>query len=267
MKRYEQKLKTSLFTKTTASQPLNYKKTCPEEYLKSAITSQLYRAFNVSCAWDDFDRQVSRLRQLFTNNGYPASVIDSVINKFVTSKVKPSNNSPKCENIKLFYRNRMSNNYKVEENSIKKIVLSNVKSVDSSKSVSLNIFYRNKKLSNLLIRNNCNREPDVGDHVVYKYSCPHGGCKVSNQQYVGFTMCSLKKRFSGHSQSGSIKEHLLINHPEVRIKTSHLLQDVSILYRSRQKYDLLLAEALYIKKLKPRINQQHEFSGGVLKIF
>ena len=42
-------------------------------------------------------------------------------------------------------------------------------------------------------------------------------------------------------------------------KTKEFLNNVSILYRSNEKTDLIIAQALCFKNLKPKINAQSEF--------
>ena len=61
--------------------------------------------------------------------------------------------------------------------------------------------------------------------------------------YIGYTQCKLNQRFSGHAQNGSIKNHILQHHPTQKIKTKELLNNVSILYRSKVKTDLTIAQS------------------------
>ena len=75
----------------------------------------------------------------------------------------------------------------------------------------------------------------------------------------------LKQRFSGHN--GSIKNYILEHYPTQKIKNKELLNNVSILYRSNMKSDLTIAEALFIHKFKPHLNEQREFCHGTLSLF
>ena len=66
---------------------------------------------------------------------------------------------------------------------------------------------------------------------------------------------------------GSIKNNILECHPARKDKTMELLNNVSILYRSNDKFNLVIAEALHIHQSKPKINAQSEFCHGTLHLF
>lgn len=101
---------------------------------------------------------------------------------------------------------------------------------------------------------------------MYLYECNYGHCNMSNN-YVGYTECSLKSRFTNHAQSGSIKRHIQKYHPEIKINTKELLNNVSVIFKANHKFDLILAESLTIKARKPTINEQKDYSSGILKVF
>ena len=89
-----------------------------------------------------------------------------------------------------------------------------------------------------------------------------------NLSFIGYTQCILKQTFSGHVQNGSIKSNILECHPARRIKTKELLNNyVSILYRSNDKANLVIAEALHIHQFKPKVNAQSESCHGTLHLF
>ena len=114
------------------------------------------------------------------------------------------------------------------------------------------------------MKNSPPREPDADDHCVYRLTCNEGQCNLS---YIEYTQCELKQRFSGHTQNGSIKDHILEHPPTQKIKTREFLNNVSILYRSNMKSNLTIAEALFIHRFKSQINAQSEFCHGTLSLF
>ena len=63
-----------------------------------------------------------------------------------------------------------------------------------------------------------------------------------------------------------IKNHILECHPARKVKTNELLNKVSILYRSNDKANLVIAEALHIHQFKPSINAQSEFCHGTFNL-
>ena len=61
------------------------------------------------------------------------------------------------------------------------------------------------------------------------------------------------------------KNRILEYHPAQMVKTKELLNNSLILYRSNDKANLGITEALYIHQIKPNINAQSEFCHGTLK--
>ena len=102
-------------------------------------------------------------------------------------------------------------------------------------------------------------------HVVYRYSCEEEECNPS-ETYIGQTTTSLKQRMTTHAQSGSIRNHNEEKHNR-RPRTAEILQQIEVLYSSNDRQDLILAEALLIKKHRPTINSQREGEVRVLSIF
>ena len=68
------------------------------------------------------------------------------------------------------------------------------------------------------------------------------------------------------TQHLSIKKHNSVVHKE-KIGYREMLNNLKILFKNNQKYDLTLAEALLIKKHNPPLNSQEEGSTRILKIF
>ena len=69
-----------------------------------------------------------------------------------------------------------------------------------------------------------------------------------------------------HAQNGAIREHSLERHGSA-ISSDAILQHVKPLFHSCDKYELQLAEAIFIKYLNPRLNRQREGDTRILKIF
>ena len=74
------------------------------------------------------------------------------------------------------------------------------------------------------------------------------------------------KNFSGVQDEKRLETTVLKYHSK-QVKTKELLNNSSILNRPNEKTDLIIAEALYIHKIKPQINAQIVFCQGILSLF
>ena len=99
---------------------------------------------------------------------------------------------------------------------------------------------------------------------MYRHRCTDSSC--NSAEYIGYTLCSLAKRFYTHVQTGSIRLHNKNKH-NCKPLTQELLSRTDILYRGQTKIDVIIAEALLIKQHQPNLNMQDEGQCRVLKIF
>jgi hypothetical protein len=258
-------LTTDVFTKPTSSgECLNFKSLCPMKYKLSVIQAFVHRAFAITSSWDGFHSEIQRIRRLLSNNNFPIALIDKQIQKFINGKFDTQHAGQTSDNsITLYYRNQFTSNAKTDEVQLKQAITRNVAPTDNSKQLNLIVFYRNRKLKSLFI-NNKTRRSEPSDRVVYQYSCNQGGCNSAT--YIGYTTCSLAKRFYMHVQSGAIRKHNKDIHNRKPL-TKELLQHTSILYKGTNKVDLTIAEALLIKLERPPLNLQDEGQARILNIF
>ena len=77
---------------------------------------------------------------------------------------------------------------------------------------------------------------------------------------------TVKQRMSTHVQNGSILSHGMEAYCK-GLRTQEILKNIKVLYKSSDKNDLIVPEALYIKALSPALNNQREGETRVLKIF
>ena len=265
---------TSVYRKPTdAGIYLNAKSECPLRYKKSILIGFLKRAHKVSTTWELFNLEVKRIKQLLINNGYSNTFVDTEISKFL-SKVEQNIDLPVDVPIKtLYYRNQFHDNYKQDEQIIKRMVRNNITAHNCN--VKVIVYYKCKRTSSYVMMNNqCakNKRPLTRNHVVYEFSCPIIGCyrnaahKRPNS-YVGHTRCSLSHRLSGHQQHGSILDHFTESHG-VRITRSQIVDNTRIRYTEQDPIRLKILEALVIKFESPSINSQLEAGvSRILKLF
>ena len=76
-------------------------------YKTGVIITMLHRAFKISSSQILFHREIARIKQLFTNNNYPITVINECIEKFMNKKQFNIVNSTEGnkEEVLLFYEN------------------------------------------------------------------------------------------------------------------------------------------------------------------
>jgi predicted GIY-YIG superfamily endonuclease len=173
-------------------------------------------------------------------------VIETEIHRFLNKKLDNSDtNVPdnvNLEQINLFYRGQMSNQYKQEEKNLRKILADNI-SPRQNASIQLSIYYKNTKLSQLFIKNNIHKD-NSKSHVVYKYTCNQVECQP-HQYYIGYTTTTLKQRMTTHTQTGSIHSHHKDTHGSKR-RTAELLETTTPIHKSQDRFELQVAEALFI---------------------
>ena len=252
-----------MYTKLTSNgECINFNSLCPTRYKVSVIRSFLHRAYAVTSSWQLFHTEIRRIKQVLINNGFPINIINVQIRKFLNIKFDnlPSRN---CNPVKLFYCSQYSSNYVTEEKKLNNIIKRNIRAHEINRPVSLYIYYRNRKLGSLLIRNKMYKK-DIDSRVVYQYTCKDGRCNSAS--YIGYTTCTLAKRFYTHAQSGSIRLHNKNTHNSKPL-TKELLSSTKILYRGKNKLELTIIEALLIKEHQPILNMQEEGYHRILKIF
>ena len=65
---------------------LNCLSECPQRYKTGVITIMLHIAFKISSSPILFYLEIARIKQLFTNNNYPITVINECIEKFMNKR-------------------------------------------------------------------------------------------------------------------------------------------------------------------------------------
>ena len=137
-------------------------------------------------------------------------MVEKETNTFVSSKAQNMTNEVKDE-LNLYFCKRMTEHHNNEENKLKYITYNHVYAINENHQVNLNVYYGSCKKNT-----HKTFSPKANDHCVYRYTCDDGQCSLS---YIRYTQCKLKQRFSGHAQNGSIKNHILENHPTQRVKS------------------------------------------------
>ena len=207
---------------------------------------------------------------MLVNNGFKNSDIDSEIKmKFERYKKENINKAVKTK-IKLYYRNYMTDAYKVDERILKEIINKTVKPKGEEKVVDIVIYYKNRKIKDLIMKNNCS--PQLRDlqesNVNYEFVCKSGNCEAHNVSYVGKMQTILSRRLTMHLQSldSAIVDHYITEHDR-RPMRSEVVGNTKIIGIYKDRIRLDISEALYIKRKAPILNRQDKGMTRVLKLF
>jgi hypothetical protein len=258
-------LKTAVYSKkTNSNECINFTSICPLKYKTAVIKTFLHRAYSICNSWETFHLEIIRIKQVLTNNGFPIRLVDTNIKQFLNNKTnRLQQTSSELPPVIFYYRNQYTSNAKPEEDQLRKLLAKHVYPSAEHQDLQLRIFYKNKKLKSLFISNKIYKS-NAKSHVVYQFACPRDGC--NSTKYIGYTTCSLAKRFYTHVQTGSIRDHNRTVH-STKPLTQALLSSTTVLYHGTNKNDLTIAESLLIQQLRPDLNQQDEGMKRVLKIF
>ena len=133
--------------------------------------------------------------------------------------------------------------------------------------VNIRFVYRTSKVGEYFQLKSSIPQP-LCSNVVYKFVCP---CDA-DISYIGMTSRHLTTRVSEHLKLGSSTQSAIKNHIlDCRIcsNSAHLINSFKILKKCRSEFDTKICEALFIKKLKPKLNKQIQACGAsvLLKIF
>lgn len=249
---------TSVFRKKTfsglASSYFGFVSRC---FKISPVKTLIYRAFNISSKLSCFDREIQFLRNYFCDNGYTSKLFNN-LQKQVLNKIYNVRNVNSCYDVKKLqsyfkfeYFGPQSEKLKID---LDKLILKYFPYIDAKL-----IFINNFKTGNFF------KFKDVlpkccENSVVYQYCC--ASCGVS---YVGSTIRALHCRVQQHAgRSFRTGQHL--SSPDYSVIRDHcqncngsiLLKDFSIIGRNNEsEINLRILETLFIKSLKPGLNQSN----------
>ena len=122
------------------------------------------------------NNEIERITQILVNNNYPQYLIEKEIKSSLDSYL--TKEKVKTEKANVYYQNQMNDGYKTDEQILKKIISSNVKSTDNDKKINVIIYYKNLKTANLVMKNNSNTaKRDIDKtRLIYEYKCPNEDC-------------------------------------------------------------------------------------------
>ena len=248
------RLHTSVYRKNTfTGLGLKYLSFIPELFKINAISTLLYRCYQLSSNWLLFDKEINYLRTFFHNNGFPLDLINRRIHSFLNYKFNvsptPEHNVRTKKYIKLPFYGHLSYSIRNKLDSVLKHYFPDTKfHFVFTNTLSIGSFFKFKDMV----------PPDLSSNIIYEFSCP--GCKA---RYIGETKRNLKYRIAEHKGKSVRTNRLLANPPFSSIRQhAHTLDhpftsdDFNVIQKPRNQSDRLVIEALLIKHLKPELNLQ-----------
>jgi hypothetical protein len=240
---------------------VNFDSFLPMSYKISLIKTLVHRAYKITSNWESFDVEMKRITQNLINSNYPISVIEKVMNKTIESLFTGTHTNQK-ENVNIYYRTFRPIDWEKDKYFLSRVIKQHVLPKEKGKEVKLVLYYKPKKLGNLL-----HTKVDVAEEekhgLVYSFNCPEVGCNAS---YIGYTTNKLLDRISQHkAKLSNIFQHYNKSHRKT--PGDDMAKSFKILFMDTDDRNLRMAEALYIKELKPAINKQFNNLALTLHVF
>lgn len=244
---------------TNTGHCLNGKSECPQRYKDSVIRAYVHRALTHCSSWELVHQELTRIRSVLASNSYEKENIEDIISRQLNKhcQQKPAA-KPKGSEIKIFYQNTMTSEYKKEEKSLQDIVMKNCKPKNPDHKINLVIFYKNPRISSLVMKNNLSEKYSKlkATNIVYKFKCPFGDCAHRPERsYVGYTTTSFSRRMTMHLQEGAPEKHVRRDHDKT-LTRAILVENTDILAQCEDKKKLQVLESVFIRDLSPTINRQ-----------
>ena len=215
-------------------------------YKRSLITTRLDRAYRISSDWLYFSQECDRLETVILKLKYPRHLFNGAVKQFVDFKVSGQQHIPSNEIPTPTIRIVIPLKDQASANVVKKRITdlsSKIKTTIQPVFISrkLNKDLKVREVKPATVKQKC---------WVYKFQC-----NLCDARYVGYTHGHLRECVDGHKQkSSSICKHYLSEH-NLNVPNC-LSEQFNVLAKSSNKFDCLIEEMLFIRKLKPSLNVQ-----------
>lgn len=266
---------TSVYRKPTfTGQYVRWNSFCPKKRKLNLISTLVHRAL-VICSKSTLQKELSNIRSILLDNGYPKQVINTAISKKIVQFQKPAVSGPKkCPvYLHLPWLGNVSTKFEMQiKTAVKRCYFA----------VEPNIIFKTRQLLPATKKDvlpTCYQS-----NIIYEFVCH------CDSRYVGRTSQRLQQRINQHIPKSVINKQNFQNRmklarsckptkspqPEISFSAigQHLLenpscakeyndQKFSILARGRTAFHLSTLEATYIKTTKPDLCKQKEFVYGL----
>ena len=195
---------------------------------------------------------------MFYDNGYPSFFFQNVLNKFL-SPTNPKDDD--CDDFTVFKIPFIGEHSYAFGKKIKKMF-------EPISRIKVRIVYTSFKVRNYFSLK-CKTPKQLLSNVVYKFTCQQD----ADVSYIGETKRHLITRVKEHlalnnfTNKSQIKSHLRSNCNECKLNSS--IDSFKVLKRCRSHFDVVIHEALIIRRYNPQLNKQLFNNGSLytLRIF
>merc|ERR1712002_2152 len=106
------------------------------------------------CTWTEIHRELERIRQLLTNNGYADHLIEKEIKKKLDMFAEPVQEpTPPKETITIYHNNTFHDRYREECDALRNIIKRGVTPTNKDAIINLRIFSKPNLIRSLIMRN------------------------------------------------------------------------------------------------------------------
>ena len=215
----------------------------------------LYRCYSLSSDWFAFNTEINFLKNFFENNAFPSNCFNKVLREFLNKQINPistsnthSNNNERIKYITLPFYGHLS--YE-----IRKKLSFNLKGIFPE--IKFRFIFTNELTIRSFFKFKDRIPADLTPNVIYEFICPH--CEM---RYLGMTTRNLCHRICEHKGISS-RTFKQLSHPAFSAIREHSHDrdhtfnenNFKILHRTTS-IDIRTLEAIYIKHLKPELNNQ-----------
>ena len=235
---------------------LNFNALCPTKWKSGLILCFLNRAKRICSSDFLFDKEVSMLKKMFLNNGYPSSFFDKILASFQSSS-KFSQNISFENSFCIPYLGKKSHHFANRLSAL----------IKNKYNLKISPIYKTFKVVNYF-QLKSKTPVALCSNVVYKFSC---SCDT-NKTYIGMSSRHLITRVREHLNFKSLQDSAVKDHILSCEKCSNNRSDENnfvIIRKCKSEFCSKIHEALLIKKLSPKLNRQMFANGAsyLLNIF
>ena len=155
----------------------------PQQYKDGTINAMVHRTNKISSDWASFLDSIVKLKQAFSNNGYPNRLFDSILSKYMSKRnitamhshdtTNSHNSEPTPHMHKINYKNQFSKAYKTDERTLLQIIKNNTNCQKHEEQLKILIYYKSINIYSLLTNNNHSKkiDPLKTTNAIYKFKC------------------------------------------------------------------------------------------------
>ena len=209
----------------------------------------LSRAYNVCSNWHLLHIEFENITKFLIENNYPRFFVENIIKHFLykkfEAKIDIHDDERKTYYLKIPYIGHTSDIFKKKLSKL--FTKFDIKTQTVFTSTKVSSYFSLKDKTNIFLKS-C---------LIYRFTC----LSDSNTTYIGKTKRHFGKRLNEHGVKGttSVSKHLKNCK---NCANNKLVNCFEFLENANSDFDCKIMEAILIKKHKPSINKQMNFSGA-----